>query len=79
MYHVSLETPPQPTTPDEWQDAVDRANFLLEIEIVRELGLVTLPVGMVIDVDACEELLTAGERQGVTPQRTLPVTEEVAA
>ena len=54
-----------PTTPEEWQEAVDLAETYLRIDSARKYGLIT--GGPAIDLDRCEELLRAGKQKGVTP------------
>jgi hypothetical protein len=61
-------TPPQmPTTPEEWQNAVDAAEALLHMESARMYGLVKGGPG--VNVERCEELLKAGRRKGIRPRR----------
>lgn len=63
-----------PTTPDEWQEAVDGAEFMLLVESARLYGLIE--TDMVVDVGRCDELLRRGKDRGHKPA---PLDELVAA
>jgi len=54
-----------PTTPDEWQAAVDSADFLLLLDSARQYGLVT--GGPIVDVARCHEIIRRGADRGVFP------------
>ncbi|WP_165074806.1 hypothetical protein [Paludisphaera rhizosphaerae] len=63
---LTIEPPRNPTTPDEWQNAVDAAKALSVLHAARSYGLVK--GGPKVDVDRCDELLEQGLRLGVTPR-----------
>lgn len=54
-----------PQTPDEWQAAVDGADFLLFIDSAQQYGLITGGEG--VNVDRCVEILERGADQGIFP------------
>lgn len=54
-----------PRTPKEWQDAVDAAYLLLQIDSARQYGLIT--GGPLIDTVRCRWTLLEGAKQGVAP------------
>jgi hypothetical protein len=54
-----------PETPDEWQEAVNAAEFLTGLDSARQYGLIT--GGPRIDLQRCEEILRRGETLGYTP------------
>ena len=60
-----MPTRRDPQTPEEWQDAVDGAQALLEIDSAKQYGLIT--GGPDADVQRCEEILLYGKALGVTP------------
>lgn len=55
----------QPSTPEEWQAAVDAAEGALAVDSARQYGLVT--GGPIVNVDRCVEILDAGRERGITP------------
>ncbi len=55
-----------PRTPGEWQEAVDTAKFLLQLESAAQYALIAGPLP-VIDVDRCEYMLAEGRKIGHTP------------
>lgn len=55
-----------PTTPKEWQEAVDAAHFFIALDSARQYGLVK--GGPNADLERCEEILQRGREQGITPQ-----------
>lgn len=55
-----------PTTPAEWQNAVDVAHVYLMIDSAKQYGLVD--GGPAINVDRCEELITRGREHGIVPR-----------
>jgi hypothetical protein len=57
--------PRDPQTPQEWQAAVNSADFHLCLKSARAYGLVATDV--VVDLDRCEELLKRGEALGYKP------------
>ena len=60
------ETRRDPQTTEEWQDAVDAAQALLEIDSAKQYGLIT--GGPDADVQRCEEILLYGKAQGIYPR-----------
>jgi hypothetical protein len=54
-----------PQTPDEWQTAVDGADFLLLIDSVRQYGLIE--GGPEANVDRCVEILERSTDLGIFP------------
>jgi len=61
--------PKDPTNPQEWQFAVDAAQFHLLLESARQYGLVG--GGPEIDVARCNELLDRGRELGYIPALNL--------
>lgn len=55
----------EPRTPEEWQTAVDLAEFLLELQSARHYGLVT--GGPSADEDRCIKILETGRHLGYRP------------
>lgn len=55
----------EPETPEEWQEAVDAAKAMLEIDDARKYGLVR--GGPPVDVARIEEILERGKQLGYTP------------
>lgn len=49
----------------EWQDAVDAAKFLLQIDSARQYGLVETDIKL--DHKRCEEILQRGLKLGFRP------------
>jgi hypothetical protein len=58
---------PLPTTPAEWQFAVDGAAGLRAIADCRMYGLIE--GGPEIDINRCDELLELGRRRGIVPSQ----------
>jgi hypothetical protein len=57
---------PDPTTPEEWQLAVNAAYFCLLVDSCRQYGLIE--GGPTFNLARAEELLARGRALGVTPQ-----------
>ncbi|HZC23344.1 MAG TPA: hypothetical protein VE866_08395 [Candidatus Binatia bacterium] len=55
----------EPTTDQEWQDAVDGAEFWLALDSARQYGLIETDIA--VDVDRCEDLLRRGAERGIRP------------
>jgi hypothetical protein len=55
-----------PSTPAEWQDAVDAANALLLIDAAKAYGLVT--GGPDVNIERCEDILARGLSRGIRPR-----------
>lgn len=62
---VTIAPPADPTTPAEWQTAVDAAKALLTLEAARSYGLVRGGPG--VNVGRCEDLLARGRARGIEP------------
>lgn len=58
--------PSDPTTPAEWQEAIDAAEFFLTLESARLYGL--LEGGPSVNVTRCEEILRRGRELGYQPK-----------
>ena len=56
-----------PRTPEEWQEAVDLANFGLIVDAARQYGLIT--GGPVFALKRCNDLLARGAKKGFRPQK----------
>ena len=56
----------EPETPEQWQEAVNLAEFYLLLDSARQYGL--LEGGPSLDIERCEELLQRGKQQGFQPQ-----------
>lgn len=54
-----------PTTPDEWQEAVNLANFLLMLDSARQYGFIT--GGPKINVEQCQEIMVQAGLRGLRP------------
>lgn len=54
-----------PSTREEWQNAVDAANGMLALDSARKYGLVT--GGPTVNIDRCEEILRRGQSRGIRP------------
>jgi hypothetical protein len=55
-----------PTTPAEWQEAVDAAYALLVLDCARG-GYGLVKGGPKVDVARCEQLVAEGKARGYTP------------
>lgn len=55
-----------PRTREEWQEAVDLAEFYLAMDSARQYGLVT--GGPTVDLERCEEIKRRGKKHGVSPR-----------
>jgi hypothetical protein len=58
-----------PQTPEEWQDAVNAADFFLQLDSARQYGLVT--GGPDVNVARCVDILDRGRALGYVPQETV--------
>lgn len=56
----------RPVTDEQWQDAVDAAYFVQQIELARLFGLVT--GGPEINLESCAEILEDGRELGILPR-----------
>ncbi len=54
-----------PQTPEEWQEAVDMAEFYLTLESARMYGLVV--GGPDVNSERCLDILERGKAKGVKP------------
>jgi hypothetical protein len=58
-----------PKSDDEWQEAVDLANFCLILDSCRQYGLLeNVPD---IDIARCEDLIRRGKQRGFEPRDLL--------
>lgn len=57
--------PVDPKTPEEWQEAVNLAEFYLTLDSCKQYGLVTFEPE--IQVDRCAQIITMGKEIGVVP------------
>lgn len=65
-----------PTTPQEWQQAVDAAEAWLVLDAARAYGLVA--GGPRVDTERCTELLRQGKRMGIYPNdRVVQLVKEL--
>ena len=55
----------EPTTREEWQQAVDVAQFLLLLDSARQYGLIE--GGPKVNLERAVTLIEKGKRRGVTP------------
>jgi hypothetical protein len=60
-----MENMKNPSTPEEWQEAVDLAHTMLTIEAARQYGLIT--GGPKVDEERCLDLLEQGRQKGFQP------------
>jgi len=63
-----------PETPMEWQEAVNAAEFFLEIESCKLYGL--LSGGTPVNFDRCEEILSRGRKLGYVPASTVELVQQ---
>jgi hypothetical protein len=63
-----------PSTPEEWQEAADMAEFLLLLDGCRQYGLVD--GGPEAHVERCCRILTEAARRGIFPSGLVPSREE---
>jgi hypothetical protein len=54
-----------PKTPQEWQEAVDAAQFYLTADSCKQYGL--LLGGPTVNGTRCAEILARGKKMGITP------------
>lgn len=55
-----------PSTPQEWQEAVDAAEFYLGVDAARQYGLLTTSAQ--VNVGRCVEVLEEGKSRGYLPK-----------
>ena len=60
-----MECERNPETVEEWQEAVDAAEFFLTMDSARQYGLVQ--TDMRVNAERCEELLRRGKERGIVP------------
>lgn len=63
---LSIVPTRNPSTPEEWQNAVDAAHALSLLHSARLYGLVV--GGPEVDIERCDELRDQGLRLGVRPR-----------
>jgi hypothetical protein len=54
-----------PETPEQWQEAVNAAEFILAIDSARQYGLIETDIRP--DVERCDDILRRGREKGFTP------------
>lgn len=64
----------EPQNLQEWQEAVDAAEFLIGIDSARKFGLIETTAN--IDINRCEEIIRKGKQVGVTPARIQELCEK---
>lgn len=57
--------PIEPSTPEDWQAAVNAAHLCLAMDAARSYGLITW--NRVVDIPRCEDLLARGAARGYHP------------
>jgi hypothetical protein len=62
-----MEPPPDPQTPQQWQEAVDAAEACVALDACRQYGLIT--GGPKIDVERCLQILARGRAMGIRPAK----------
>jgi hypothetical protein len=62
---LSIAPPKNPTTHEEWQNAVDAAEAFSVLHSARLYGLVT--GGPEINIERCVEILEQGKQLDITP------------
>jgi hypothetical protein len=62
------DEPRDPETPEEWQDAVDAADFCLALDAAIQFGLVRYDGGA-INVQRAVDILARGKARGYLPKR----------
>jgi hypothetical protein len=62
-----------PLTQEEWQEAVDAAEFYLLLHSARQYGLVK--GGPEVNLDRCDEMLKRGRERGIVPAPIEQLTE----
>ena len=62
---TETETPRDPITNAEWQEAVDAAEFMICLHSAQAYGLIA--GGPDVNLERCEDLLRAGAARGVRP------------
>lgn len=55
----------EPSTPEQWQEAIDLANFFLHLDAARQYGLIQ--GGPEVNIERCEEILERGRVLGIEP------------
>lgn len=59
------ELPDDPTTPEQWQVAVDAAAWCLTVDSCRQYGL--LRGGPKVNVERCQAVVDEGKARGIEP------------
>jgi len=61
----TIEQFAEPETPEQWQEVVNAARFLLDLESSRQYGLIT--GGPIVHAERAAELLERGRQLGFCP------------
>src|SRR6267143_6720679 len=69
-----VHTMQDPQTPAEWQEAVNLARFLLDLEDCKSYGL--LAGGTTTKIARCEELVKRGKDLGFHPASTVELVKQ---
>ena len=70
-----MASPEDPQTAEQWQEAVDHADFWLQIHSAVVYGVVKY--NGQINVGRCEELLRRGAALGYRPRPVEEITREI--
>jgi len=54
-----------PETPEQWQQAVNIAEFMLALDSARQYGLIETDIQLV--VERCDDILRRGREKGFVP------------
>jgi hypothetical protein len=66
FHNERASKPTDPETPEQWQEAVDLADFLVRLDAARQYGLVA--GGPEVDLQRCDEILVGGASRGYRPR-----------
>jgi hypothetical protein len=55
----------EPETPEQWQEAVNAAEFMLALDLARQYGLIETDIRL--DVERCDDILRRGKEKGFVP------------
>lgn len=68
-HHTASKKPQDPNTPQEWQEAINRAVLFRALHASKFYGMVE--GGPTIDIDRCDEIFAQAIAQGYRPNATL--------
>lgn len=60
-----------PQTPEQWQEAIDAADFLILVDAAVQYGLVEMGGGGAVNVDRCLDILLRGAEMGIYPSEAM--------